>query len=89
MVLPVLAFVQTCQPGSQDNLRGEGGFDKAGEDGAVAYLWRDHFIDSEQRTLAKVRFLRIRVGIGSRCAGGFAVKVSRVVVTAAVHNLRR
>src|SRR5579859_3492988 len=36
--LPVLAFVQAGQPGSEDNLGGEGRFDKADEDRAVAYL---------------------------------------------------
>ena len=78
-----------CQPGSQDNLGGEGGFDKAGEDGAVAYLRRDDLIDGQQGTLAKIGFLRIGIGVSSRCAGRFAVKVGGIVVAAAVDDLRR
>ena len=81
MVLPVLAFVQTCQPGSQDNLRGE--------DGAVPYLRGDDLIDGQQGTLAKICFLRIGVGVGSSCAGGFAIKISGIMVAAAIHNLGR
>jgi len=89
MVLPVLALVEACQPSSQDHLGGEGGFDKAGKDGAVAYLRRDDLIDGQQGTLAKIRFLRIGVGVGSSCAGGFAIKISGIMVAAAIHNLGR
>ena len=89
MGLPILAFVQACQPSSENYLGSESGFDVAGKDGAVADLWRDHLIDGEQRTLAKVGLLRIRIGVGSGRTGGFAIKVSGIVVAAAIHNLGR
>ena len=89
MALPVLTFVQTCQPSGEDNLSSEGGFNIPSKDSTVAYLWRDHLIDGEQRTLSKVGILRSRIGVGSRCPGGFAVKVRRIVVAAAADNLRR
>ncbi len=88
MGLPILAFVQACQPSSENYLGSESGFDVAGKDGAVAYLWRDHLIDGEQRTLAKVSLLRIRIGIGSGRTGGFAVKVGGVMVAATIDDLR-
>ena len=47
MILPVLAFIEPCQSCRQDNLGSEGRFDKASEDRAVTYLWRNDFIDSE------------------------------------------
>src|SRR5258706_11155830 len=63
--LPVFPFVQTGPSGCQNDLSSEGGFDKAGEDGAVSYLRRDDLIDRQQGTLAKIRLLRIRGGVGS------------------------
>ena len=33
---PIIALVEACQPGVQDDLRGETRFDITGEDGAVA-----------------------------------------------------
>jgi hypothetical protein len=47
--LPVVALVQTCQPGDEDDLCGKGRFDVAGKDGTVAYLARNNFIKGEQR----------------------------------------
>ncbi len=85
--LPVLAFVQAGQSGGQYHLRGEGRVDKAGEDSAIAYLRRDDFIDGQQGTLAKVRFLRIRIGVGGSRVGGFAVEVGGIVVAAAIDDL--
>src|SRR5260221_9512367 len=86
--LPVLTFVQTCQPSGEDNLGSEGGFNIPSKDSTVADLWRDHLIDGEQRTLTEIRFLRIGIGVGSGCAGRLAVEISGVMVTAAVDDLR-
>jgi len=68
---------------------GESRFDKTGEDGAIAYLRGDYFIDGRQGTLAKVGLLRIGVRISRRCAGGFAIKIGGIVVSAAIDNPRR
>ena len=73
---------------SENGLGGEGGFDKAREDGVVADLRRDHFIDGEQGTLTKVGFLRVGVRISRRCARGFAIKVGGIVVATTIDNLR-
>lgn len=58
------------------------------EDGAVAYPWRNHFIDREQRTLAKVGFLRIRIRVGSGRTRCFAVEIGGVMIATAIGDLR-
>ena len=82
------ALVQVRQPSGENDLGSKSRFDVAGKNGAVADLRRDDLIDGQQGTLAKISFLRIGVGVGSRCAGRFAVKVGSIVVAAAIHNLR-
>jgi len=79
MVLQFLAFVQTCQPGSQDHLGSEGGFDKAGKDGAVAYLRGATSSTVSKGTRAKGLPLRVRISVGGGRAGGFAVEVGSIV----------
>ncbi len=68
-------------------LSSDGGFDKAGEDSAVADLRRDDLINSQEGALAKVRFLGIRISVDSGRAGRFAVKVGSVMVAAAIDDL--
>ena len=53
----------------------------------VADLRHDDFIDSQQGALAKVRVLGIRVGVSRRCARGFAVEISSVVIAATINYL--
>src|SRR5579872_6312033 len=87
MLLPVLALVEPCQPGSQDNLRSKSRFDKASEDGAVAYLRCDDFIDGQQGALSKIGLTGVGIGIDGSCAGSFAVEISSVVIAAAINDL--
>jgi hypothetical protein len=53
----------------------------------VAYLRRNNLIDSEQRALAKVGFLRVGIGVSSRRFGGFAIEVGGIVITATINDL--
>src|SRR5258708_39770405 len=85
--MPILAFIQACQPSGQDDLGSESRFDITGQDSTVAYLRSDNFSNGEQWALTKVRFLRIRISIRSCCARGFAVEVGGVVIATTIDNL--
>ena len=86
-LLPVVALIETSQAGIQDDLGGKARLHITGEDGAVADLRRDHFIDGQQRTLAQMAVGIIGIGIGGCCAACFAVELGGVGITAAINHL--
>ena len=57
------------------------------EDGAIAPLWRNHFINWDQRALSEICFAWFGIGIGSSRAGCLAIEIGSIVIAVALDDL--